>query len=427
MAPDNRIALIGTGMDRKGTGLAAHPGIAGADAVIGSKTVLEALGTIPARKIAVRTPIADLLDEAASLLERGKKLAVLTGGDPLFYSIGVSFMERFGAETFRVYPGVSSLQLAAAELGIPWGNVATVSAHGRKNLLPLAHAAMRGGPVCLLTDETNTPGAAARFLAERGLTAFAVRVAANLGGEDAFFWRGSLAEAADRPFPNPAVIFFLPDPSLPAPRPVCPGQPEAAFAHEGSLITKWPVRAAALAALRIEPRHVVWDLGAGSGSLAVEAASLARNGRVIAVEREEARIRHIEENRRRFGAANLDILHAAMPLCLEEGYADAGGSAFHGDGLPPPDRIFIGGGLGSNAEEAARLIRLAWRRLLPGGRMAASCVLLENLALARDTMGALDKAAEVTLIQAASTVPLGSGAHLRGLNPVFLIAAQKNE
>lgn len=427
MASDTRIALIGTGMDHNQPGLAAHPGIAEADAVIGSKTVLEALGNIPARKIAVRTPVADLLDEAAALLEQGKRLAVLTNGDPLFFSIGVSFMERFGADNFRVYPGISSLQLAAAELCIPWGDIITVSAHGRKGFLPLAHAAMRGAPVCLLTDKTNTPGNAARFLLKRGLTGFAARVAARLGSEDVFLWRGTLAKAANHPFPDPGVIFFLPDPALPGPRPLCPGQPEAAFIHEGSLITKWPVRAAALAALRIEPRHVVWDLGAGSGSVAIEAASLARSGHVVAVEREAARVRHIEENRQRFGAANLDVLHAAMPLCLDERFAVTDGSLLCGDTLPEPDRIFLGGGLGGGAEEAARIIRLAWRRLLPGGRLVASCVLLEDLTLARAVMGELDRAVDVTLIQAAAAAPLGNGAHLQGLNPVFLVAAQKSE
>lgn len=432
MASDYSIVLIGTGMDHKQPDLAAHPGLAGADIVIGSKPVLEGIGPVPARKIPVRTPVADLLDEAAALLGEGKRLAVLTNGDPLFHSIGVSFLERFGAENCRVYPAISSLQLAAAELRVPWHGVVTVSAHGREGFLPLAHAAMRGAPVCLLTDRINTPASAARFMLTRGLTGFTARVAARLGSEDVFLWRGGLAEASDQVFPDPSVIFFLPDPTLPAPRPLCPGQPEEAFAREGALITKWPVRAAALAALRIEPRHVVWDLGAGSGSVAIEAAALAHCGHVVAVERDNARVRHIEENRRRFGAANLDILHAAMPGCLEEGYAVppesvTDGSLQCGNALPGPDRIFLGGGLGGGAEKAARIIRLAWSRLLPGGRLAAACVLLEDLAHARAVMGELDKAVEVTLVQAATAAPLGSGEHLRGLNPVFLIAAQKSE
>ena len=428
MASGIRIALVGTGVAPTRAELLAHPGLAGADTVISSRAILDILGETAAQTIAVKTPVSALLDQAAALLDQGKFLAVLTSGDPLFYSLGVSFAERFGAEAVRVYPGITSLQAAAAAFAIPWESVVAVSAHGRKGFLPLAHAAMQGAPVCLLTDAVNTPGAAARFLLERGLTNFAAHVAVNLGRTDASLWQGSLAESQEKTFPDPNVVFFMPDETLPAPHPLCPGNPESAFAHEGGLITKWPVRAAAIAALRIEPGHVVWDLGSGSGSVAVEAAALARRGHVIAVEREAGRIRHIAENRRRFGAANLDILHAAMPHCLEESYPTTANGAALSNGFPPrPDRIFIGGGLGGGREDARSLIRLAWQRLLPRGRMVVSCVLLEDFALARETIAALDRAAETTLVQAASASSLGTGTHLRGLNPVFLIAAQKNE
>ncbi len=208
--------------------------------------------------------------------------------------------------------------------------------------------------------------------------------------------------------------------------PLCPGQPESAYAHEGGRITKWPVRAAALAALRIEPHHVVWDLGAGSGSVAVEAAFLARRGHVLAVEREEGRIRNIKENRRRFGAANLDILHAAMPDCLEMDFSLATEAEICGDSMPSPDRIFIGGELGGGANEAGRLLNLAWKRLLPGGRIVASCVLLDDVQLARKGLQTLDPDADVFLVQAACSAPLGNDMHLQALNPVFCIAAQKS-
>lgn len=429
MTPENRIALIGLGIDRQPAALAAHlaahPAIGAADAVIGTADVLEGLGPVAARKIAIRTPIADLLAEAAALLDSGCSLAVLTGGDPLFYSLGSSFLERFGPEKCVVYPGVSSPQYAAAKLGIPWGSLRSVSVHGRKGLLPLAHAALHGGPVCLLTDGVNTPAAAARFLFERGVTGCTVSVAARLGSGEESFWHGTLTEAAAGSFPEPNLAFFLPDPSLPGPLPLCPGQPESAYVHEGGRITKWPVRAAALAALRIEPHHVVWDLGSGSGSVAVEAASLARRGHVVAVERDTTRIRHIEENRRRFGAANLDILHASLPLCLEKDFVPRDGTVLHGNALPQPDRIFIGGGLGGDAIDAQRLIRLAWDHLLPGGRIVVSCVLLNNFQLARDALQSLDPDAGVLLVQAGYSAPLGNDAHLQAINPVFCIAAQK--
>lgn len=426
MGTDNRITIIGTGQTRDISALAAHPALAGADALIGSARALAALHAVNARKIPVKAPVAAILDSAAALLEEGKTVVVIANGDPLFHSIGTSFTERFGPDRLTVLPAVSSVQAAAAKFGMPLDNVRTVSAHGRQNVLALAHAAMDGMPVCLLTDARNTPRAAARFLLSRGVTGFTVRVAADLGGAMETLWHGSLAEAAERTFPDPNLVFFLPDSSLPAPRTLCPGQPENAFIHEGALITKWPVRAAVLAALRIEPRHVVWDLGAGSGSVALEAASLARRGRVVAVEREKRRIRHIEENRLRFGAANLDIVHAAMPDCLAESYA-ASGPDCTGSPLPRPDRIFLGGGLGGAAEDAVAIFRRSWERLAPDGRLVAACVLLGSVSLARETLLSLDPHVETTLIQASAAATLGNDAHLTAMNPVWCIAAQKRE
>lgn len=425
MKPGSCITLVGTGMDSRDACLSTHPALKDADIVIAGQDILDALGDIPARTMAVKAPVTLLLDEAAALFAQGNRIVVMASGDPLFYSIGTSFAERFGPENLRILPGITSLQQAAARMGIPWGDVITVSAHGRQGLLPLAHAVMEGGPVCLLTDGKNSPDIAARFLLDRGRTGYSVHVAANIGRENESLWSGYLAEAAKKTFDDPNVAFFLPDPSLPSLLPLCPGQPETAFASDGACITKWPVRAAALAALRIESRHVVWDLGSGSGSVAIEAASLARRGHVVAVEKEARRIRNIEENRRRFGAANLDILHAAMPECLRETCPVPDDSMLAGAILPRPDRVFIGGGLGMNEEQARQIIRAAWERLLPGGRMVASCVLLENVALAQQEMALSGGHADVTLIQAGCASPLGSGTRLQGLNPVFLLAVQK--
>lgn len=425
MATESRIIILGTGMGAAVSALASHPAVTGADVIIASPGIIKELPGLAARAIPVKAPVSAVLDEAATLLDEGKNITVLAGGDPLFYSIGVSFVEQFGPERVRVLPGVSSVQAAAAKFALPLGDMVTVSAHGRSGFLPLAHAVLHGGPVCLLTDAVNTPGSAARFLLERGRTDYMALVAANIGNERETLWRGTLDDAAGRAFPAPNLVFFLPDTSLPGPLPLCPGQPESAFAREGELITKWPVRAAVLAALRIEPGHVVWDLGSGSGSVAVEAASLARRGHIVAVEQEARRVRHIEENRKRFGAANLDIVHTSTPGCLEEGYTVMDGPDLRGRALPRPDRVFVGGGLGGTPEDAAKTIRLAWRRLAPGGRLVAACVLLDDIALARRELLALDGNAETALIQASAAAPLGNGAHLRAMNPVTCIAAYK--
>lgn len=188
-----------------------------------------------------------------------------------------------------------------------------------------------------------------------------------------------------------------------------PGLLPAELRHEDGLLTKPAVRAAALALLRPEPRHTVWDLGAGSGSVALEAACLAYEGRVVAVEQVPSRALDIQENRRRFGAASVDVCLGTVPQCLPR--------------LPDPHRVFIGGGL--SGEGAPALLEQVCRRLLPGGRLVVSCILLDTLARCRAFFKDLGWPAEVMQVQAARSRPLGEDIFLAAANPVFLLAADK--
>jgi precorrin-6Y C5,15-methyltransferase (decarboxylating) len=306
---------------------------------------------------------------------------------------------------------VSSLQTAAAKLGVAWADMAAVSLHGRDSLLPLGHALLERRPVCLLTDERFNPDVALAVFTDRGVTDYTAHIFGRLGfpEESRRSFRLEEGLAAAMP-PSPNLIFLLPDGGTgPGPR---LGTPDEDYAHEKGLITKWPVRAAALAALRIEPHHCVWDLGAGSGAVAVEAASLARRGRVVAVEKNPGRVEYIRENRRRFRVPHLDIVEGSAPLCLE--------------GLPDPDRVFLGGGLGADREDGAALIRAVWDRLAPGGRIVISCVLLESLSLCREALDGLGAKGEVVSLNAAVSAPLGAGDRLAAHNPVFLVAADRD-
>lgn len=387
-----------------------HPALREAGVIIGGKRLLEKLAGLPARKIPVGKDVAAVLAEAANLRENGERVVVLATGDPLFFGIGVSFAERFGPENLRIYPAVSSMQEGASRLALPWNAVTAVSLHGRNAFLPLAHALIAGNPVCVLTDALHTPARIAAYMAERGRTGYTAAVFANLGAPEESVWHGTLEDMGKKEFPNPNIVFLLPNAGKEPPA-LFPGRDEADFAHEKALITKWPVRAAALAALRIEPRHTVWDLGSGSGAVAVEAAALAYRGLVVAVEKEAARIAHSMENRRRFGAANMEIEHGDMLSLLP--------------GLPAPDRVFIGGGLGSSRETADAVIRNVWSVLPPAGRLVISCVLLSSLEHAKEALVACNATFEITQIQASFSAPLSNDLRLRAANPVFLLAAQK--
>lgn len=209
------------------------------------------------------------------------------------------------------------------------------------------------------------------------------------------------------------------------------GLPDLLLATENNLLTKGPVRAAGLAALGVEAGDTVWDLGAGSGAVSVEAARLAWRGQVIAVEAKAGRIPLIEENRRRFSAANLEIVHGLLPEALEHCLARH----------PRPKRVFFGGGLGRESGDGCRgedgdgngvvpagperIFRSAWEALLPGGRMVIHCVLLSTLEFVRAELDRLGVAAEVTCIQASRSAPLAGDIRLQAMNPVFLVSASK--
>jgi precorrin-6Y C5,15-methyltransferase (decarboxylating) len=168
-----------------------------------------------------------------------------------------------------------------------------------------------------------------------------------------------------------------------------------------------------LACLGILPGDTVWDIGAGSGAVSIDASRLAWRGRVFAVEPKPARAAAIRVNRKRCRACTVEIVEGLFPDCLAAA------------SLPRPQRIFLGGGLGGASEKAEALLRSAWDQLLPGGRLAAHCVLLASLERARAVLGALAGEVAVSVVTAAESTPLAGDLRLQALNPVFLVTARK--
>lgn len=457
--------VIGLGLPAGGNGAASrrgfsfcpvldsHPALAAAEVLVGGKAQLAVFADHPAEKLVVGADMPSLYERLEANRHAGRIQVVLCNGDPLFFGLGARLAERFGPDGLRVLPGTSSLQAAAAFLGLPWENMTPVSLHGRSSRLPLAHALIAaragGGPVFVLTDAANPPASVAAFMKERGHDRYRLHVMENLHLTP----EGVRAERYARLSVNQALPLTPDNPGEKAPRQLVMlleperseggeqeaswpfGLPDASLAAENNLLTKAPARAAGLAALGIEAGHTVWDLGAGSGAVSVEAARLAWRGLVVAVEAKADRIPLIEENRRRFGAANLEILHGTLPgalhICCER--------------FPRPDRIFIGGGLGGRSGKgledgpdgesavgpgvsgAGHILRKAWDALVPGGRMAIHCVLLSTLEFARDHLARLGACTDVACIQASLSAPLAGDCRLQAQNPVFLVSACKGE
>jgi precorrin-6Y C5,15-methyltransferase (decarboxylating) len=313
---------------------------------------------------------------------------------------------RWGRDAIRVIPAVSCLQLACARLGLPWHDVRCLSLHGQQDLNPLLSTVTAGCPLCALLDDATGPDAVARTLLDRGVDWFTGHVFRHLGLADEERHNGKLAELACREFGPNCTLVLLPSAPL---RHVRLGMREEDIAAADGVITKGPVRAAALASLEIAPWHTVWDVGAGSGIVALEAAALAHQGRVIAVERSPRRAIALRENRRRFGAALVDICEGEAPDCLAH--------------LPRPDRVFIGGGL--SGKRAGDILEAVAALLRPGGKAAVNCVLLETLELCRSFFRGRWGETEIVCVQGARSRPLGNGRHLCADNPVFIVVAEK--
>ncbi|MDR2573106.1 MAG: precorrin-6y C5,15-methyltransferase (decarboxylating) subunit CbiE [Desulfovibrio sp.] len=362
----------------------------------------------PPETLLLAAPLEPVYTRIAEARAAGLRVLVLADGDPLFFGIGASLTRLMGRRAVHVIPAVSSLQLACSRLGLPWHDVICLSLHGRNNFGPLNSAISRGAPICLLTDGDIRPDEVARHLLDRGVDWFSAHVFERLDFPDETATHAPLTKAAGMEFGPSCTLVLVPSGPGRMPHLGLRGKDLAA---ENGIVTKMPVRAAALALLRIAPTHTVWDIGSGSGAMAIEAAVLAHQGRVAAVEKKPERVLCIEENRRRFGAAQVDIYLGEAPSCLEV--------------LPDPQRIFIGGGL--SADNGLRTLDHVSRRLPPGGRVVTSCALLNTLSRCRDFFSGQGWPHEIVCVQAAKTRPLADDAHFVAMNPIFVLAAQKPE
>lgn len=398
------IDVIGLGMGA-GLGRSEMERLAASDLLAGGARLLERFAHLPGERLVLSSPISSSLDALAKALAEGKRVTVLADGDPLFYGIGARLIERFGRECLRFTPGVTAVQTACARLGLPWHDLPAVSLHGRQDTAPLLRALARSGKAAVHTDNVNTPAEVARLLLEHAMDGAVVWVLEDLGSPAERVRRFTPAEAAREDF-SPLNVMVIELQGQPDARPLL-GRPDEFYDAAGGLVTKWPVRAAAIAALRLEPDTVLWDVGAGSGAVSIEASALAHSGRVFAVERDPDRHARIKDNIRRSGAWLVKAVKAEAP------------EAFLG--LPDPDRIFLGGSLGGGTGGLSE----ACSRLKPGGRIVTSTVLLGSLSRAAAHFGILGWETATAQIQASVSSPLAGDVRLAALNPVFIISADK--
>jgi precorrin-6B C5,15-methyltransferase / cobalt-precorrin-6B C5,C15-methyltransferase len=397
------VLVVGIGDDgTSGLSQAARSAVAAATLLCGGERHLAFFPDHPAERFVVRANLEALV---ARLAARGpaERPVVLASGDPCYFGIAPYLAARLGRERVRVEPHVSSVQLAFARLSVSWQDATVLSAHGRP-LAPLVPRALAARKVAFLTDERNTPAAIARALLAAGRTDGEAHVFEHLGGDGEHHTACQLSDLPDCAFAALNVLVLLGDSSAASP-PHGFGLAETAYAHRDGQITKAEVRAVSLSKLRLRPDAIVWDVGAGCGSVSLEAAALARGGEVYAVERDAAQRAHLHANAATRGAPSLRIIAGEAPAALAA--------------LPDPDAVFLGGSGGRLAD----LLACVTARLKPGGRLVANFATLEHLSEATVWLRAARWQQEVVQLSVARGADLGGLTRLAPLPPVFILTA----
>ena len=343
------------------------------------------------------TPFSKALEDMETLRAEGLQVAVLLSGDAGLYSMLPLLSERFGREALRVHPGVSSLQAFCARLGIPWQQARILSAHG-KQLTPsaLCHTVRSGRMTLLLLDAEHNPRWIRQSLKDGGLENADITVGERISYPDE-----CIGPWEDREYDPLSVALIENRTAGWTPRAFA--LPDDAFIRGKTPMTRREIRAQVAAELNLIPDAVIWDIGAGTGSVTVECALQCPFGRVYAVERDPDALKLIEENIRQFHLQNVDVVAGSAPRALEN--------------LPAPTHVFLGGTGGYAAEILALL-----EKLDTPVRLCGTAVTLESIRVFFDL---LQKKKNFSAVQiAVSRAELMGGYHmLRAQNPVFVFSA----
>jgi precorrin-6Y C5,15-methyltransferase (decarboxylating) len=413
MTPAGKIPILGVGPDGlAGLTARSRDWLTAADVVFGSDAALRLLPELTAERVRIGADLPEAADRVRAALGK-KRAAIVASGDPLFYGVARYLCDRIGAENFEVVPHVSSMQLAFARIKETWEEAYLTDLSAR-SLDEVVDKIRTAETVGLFTSETNHPARVARELLARGIDYFSAFVCENLGGKDERVTRAELAELQDMRF-DPLNIMVLkrkpdrPDRPRAAGRLRRFGNPDDVFAQtrpKTGLITQAEVRAVALSQLDLHPGDVFWDVGAGSGSVAIEAAGLVAPGPAFAIEQDAADFHLIVANMEQFGVANVKPVSGTAPDVFAT--------------LPAPDAVFVGG----NGGEVARLLDACYAALRPGGRLVTNVGTLEMLTAtyaALKMMGTV----EVLLLNLSRGVEQLESLRFEAVNPTFLLRVQK--
>ncbi|WP_018928433.1 bifunctional cobalt-precorrin-7 (C(5))-methyltransferase/cobalt-precorrin-6B (C(15))-methyltransferase [Pseudomonas umsongensis] len=395
------LTVVGIGEDGfKGLGKNARRALLGASRIFGGQRQLDLLpACIRGERQLWPSPFS--LEPLLAL--RGEPVCVLASGDPMFFGVGASLVRQLPGAEMLILPAPSSVSLAAARLGWPLQDVVTLSVVARPVAALNAHL-FSGVRLLVLSNDGQSPAAIAALLRERGFGPSRLTVLEHLGGEAERRIEGAANDWSDPAIAdlNLIAIECIAEPNTPRLSRLA-GLPDSAFQHDGQL-TKRDVRAITLSRLAPIPGELLWDVGAGSGSIGIEWMRAHPSCRALAIEADEGRQALIEHNRDALGVPGLQLIRGSAPQALS--------------GLERPDAIFIGGGVTREG-----VLDTCWAQLKPGGRLIANAVTLQSevtLMAWRERHGG-----ELTRIHVAQAQPLGEFDTWRQALPITLLDVTK--
>ncbi len=425
MKPSEHCTLLGI-LDDGWAGLSdtARQRLSTADIVIGAGRTLELVRPYLSASVILKD-MDGLLGQVPGWIsaarETGQTVVALATGDPLCHGIASWLTGKLGRDSFEILPAVSTLQLAFARFKTPWQDIKISTCHSADagewfvgatpahGLYKLMRAIAQHPRVALFTGPDNNPARLARALITAGYgdevkLSIACRL---LLPDEEIFTELAAVDVANRQFPEPNVVLVERAPDAARPSFGLDDLDYIQRSPEKGLITKQEARALSLAKLRLKPDAMVWDIGAGSGSVGLECARLAPQGHVWAIEKNEGDAANARANAERFRIGNYTLCEGKAPALL--------------DTWPDPDAVFIGGSGG----ELGELISLILGRLKPGGRLVMNFVTLENLAVATAALKTAGATWDVVQLQASRSQPILDMHRLAAQNPVWIVTASK--
>ena len=426
------IYIIGIGVEGKSSLSQRALGlIEGAGALIGGRRHLACFPEFQGKKIVIGSDlnkIIKVLTPHSSLLTPHYAV-VLATGDPNFFGIADFIIKKIGRELVEIIPNVSAMQEAFARIKENWNDARFLSVHGRgkvrsqesgvRSQKDIIDEIVYYDKVGIFTDPDNTPARIAKALLNKDIDNYKAYVCEDLGTEQERVTAGSLKRIIKKRFSPLNVMILIrsqesgvrgqreklrtPNPEL---RTLF-GIPDSAFSHSKGMITKEEIRVIAISKLKLKNDSIVWDIGAGCGSISIEAALLARKGKVFAIEKEKSRAMHIEKNKKRFAISNLEIINGNAPDCLKE--------------LPMPDAVFIGGG----GEDIGKILAVCSKKLTVRGRIVVNAITLDTLKTATDFFKKSNWNSETVSVNIAKTKDIAKLQLFNAYNPIFITIGEK--